>query len=345
MRPGFSGKAFSGSPLGPDAFIGVCGQLWPTAYGDANLHEGGGHGLHRTGRTGIRKLRVRSFARMLLRLFDVLMTNQIRYCSNCSLPIPAGSDRCPTCRWETRPQEMSGVAVEGREDSRFVPWTVGQISIGLFLFVGVLYAAAFMARAVGPLYPQHETALETWVAVHLLAAGIALLVWFMGVRQSPSPLRALGLVRPRLSVPWSALLTLATLGFSIVATFLYGLIVESLDLQALRPPEIRTEAIFPGVGFLVTFQALAVVTPVSEEVLFRGFVLRGLLARIGSGPAIVSTALVFSALHLDAGTIIPIFLTGLALGWLHVKTGSLWPCIAAHAGQNAIALLAVKAGL
>ena len=92
-------------------------------------------------------------------------------------------------------------------------------------------------------------------------------------------------------------------------------------------------------------QALALVTPVSEEVLFRGFVLRGLLGRIGAGPAIVSTALVFSALHLDTGTIIPIFITGLALGWLNVRTGSLWPCIAAHAAQNAIALLAVRAGL
>ncbi len=227
----------------------------------------------------------------------------------------------------------------------FVPWTVGQISIALFLFIAVLFAAAFMARAVGPLYPRYEPALETWVAVHLLAAGVGLIVWFMGVRQSPLPLRALGLVRPRVSLPWSALLTLVALGFSIAATFLYGLVVESLDIDILRPREVRTEAIFPGLGFLLTFQALAVVTPVSEEVLFRGFVLRGLLGRIGIGPAIVSTALVFSALHLDAGTIIPIFLTGLALGWLHVKTGSLWPCIAAHAGQNAIALLAVRAGL
>lgn len=226
-----------------------------------------------------------------------------------------------------------------------VPWTVGQISIALFLFVALLLAAAFVARAIGPLYPKYETALETWVAVHLLAAGIGLLVWFMGVGQSPSPIRALRLVRPSVPLSWSALLTVLALGFSIGATFLYGLVVDSLELEALRPPEIRTEAIFPGIGFLLTLQALALVTPFSEEVLFRGFVLRGLLARIGAGPAIVSTALVFSALHLDTGTIIPIFLTGLALGWLNVKTGSLWPCIAAHAGQNAIALLAVRAGL
>lgn len=233
----------------------------------------------------------------------------------------------------------------GAEVRDIVPWSIGQVSIALFLFVGVLFAAAFIARAIGPLYPKYEVALETWIAVHLLAAGIGLLVWFMGVRQSPFPLQALRLVPPTVSLPRSALLTLVALGFSIVATFLYGLIIDSLELEALRPPEIRTEAIFPGIGFLLTLQALALVTPISEEVLFRGFVLRGLLGRIGAGPAIVSTALVFSALHLDTGTIIPIFLTGLALGWLNIRTGSLWPCIAAHAGQNAIALLAVRAGL
>ena len=273
------------------------------------------------------------------------MTSRDHYCSNCGLPVPTGSDRCPYCGLETQAVADGGPGRRDSDTRAIVPWTVGQIGIALFLFVAVLFAAAFIARAIGPIYPKYEPALETWIAVHLLAAGIALLVWFMGVRQSPLPLRALGLIRPTASLPWSALLTLAALGFSMLATFLYGLIVESLDLEALRPPEIRTDAIFPGIGFLLTFQALAVVTPLSEEVLFRGFVLRGLLGRIGAGPAIVSTALVFSALHLDAGTIIPIFFTGLALGWLNVKTGSLWPCIAAHAGQNAIALLAVRAGL
>ena len=273
------------------------------------------------------------------------MTNRDQYCSNCRLPFPAGSDRCPTCGVEAQVASIGDTAGTDRAAFDAVPWTVGQISIALFLFVAVLFAAAFIARAIGPLYAKYETALETWIAVHLLATGIALLVWFMGVRQSPFPLRALRLVRPTVSIPWAALLTLAALGFSMVATFLYGLIIDSLELDALRPPEIRTEAIFPGIGFLLTLQALALVTPVSEEVLFRGFVLRGLLGRIGAGPAIVSTALVFSALHLDTGTLIPIFATGLALGWLNVKTGSLWPCIAAHAGQNAIALLAVRAGL
>ena len=273
------------------------------------------------------------------------MTDHQLHCPNCGLPAQGGSGFCVHCGTELSLAVRAGTGRLAEPAPAAVPWTVGNIALALFLFIAVLFAAAFAARAIGPLYPQQEAALETWVAVHLLAAGIGLVVWVAGVRRAERPLSALGLVRPRTSWLVTALLAAAALGFSILATFLYGFVVDALGLDALRPPEIRSDALFPGVALLLTFQALALVTPISEEILFRGFVLRGLLVQIGPGPAVVSTALVFSALHFDTGTIIPIFFTGLALGWLYVKTGSLWPCFAAHAGQNALALAAVSAGL
>ena len=273
------------------------------------------------------------------------MTDHQLHCPNCGLPVSGASGPCVHCGTEL---SLAVDASTGRvvgSASAAVPWTVGHIALALFLFIAVLFAATFAARAIGPLYPEHETALGTWVAVHLLAAGIGLVVWVAGVRLSQRPLGALGMVRPRTPLLVTILLAAAALGFSILATFLYSFVVDQLGLDALQPPEIRADAFFPGAALLLTFQALALVTPISEEILFRGFVLRGLLGQIGAGPAVVSTALVFSALHFDAGTIIPIFFTGLALGWLYVKTGSLWPCIAAHAGQNALALATVSAGL
>ncbi len=272
------------------------------------------------------------------------MTNPDLHCANCGRPSGYGYLHCSGCGAEL-PSIPRVAAVPPDSSGTEVPWTVGHIITGLFLFIVLLFAAAFSARAIGPLYPAHEAALETWVAIHLLAAGVGATVWFMGLRRAACPLRAIGLTRPGTSLGMSALLAVTALAFSILATFAYGFIVDRLGLEILQPPEIEAEIIFPGVGILLTLQALVLVTPLSEEILFRGFVLRGLLHRIGPGLAVVSTALVFSAFHLDAGTMIPIFFTGLALGWLHVKTGSLWPCIAAHAGQNALALLAVRSGL
>ncbi len=268
------------------------------------------------------------------------MTNFDLHCPNCGQPSAQGDQFCTGCG--ARLQEGAVVKEADREEA---PWTVMHITAGLFLFLVLLFVSALVARGAGRLYPAQEPAFEAWVAVHALAVSAVGTVWLMGLRRADSPLRALRLVRPRTTVPATVVLAGAALAFSIGATFLYGLAVDQLGIEALRPREVEEEIIFPGMGILLTLQALALVTPISEEVLFRGFVLRGMMQNIGPGPAVVGTALVFAAFHLDPGTVIPIFFTGLALGFVYVKTGSLWPCIAAHAGQNALALLAVRAGL
>ena len=270
------------------------------------------------------------------------MTTADKHCPACGLRCSPGDTVCTACG--------TGLTGDGNVSQPetapdAVPWTVVHITSGLFLFLGLLFIAAFSARAIGVLYPSQETALQTWVAVHLLGICALGTVWLMGLRHAASPLQAIGLVRPQTSLPVTVLWAVGALGFSILTTFVYGLVVDRLGVDALRPPEIEPEIIFSGAGVLLTLQALVLVTPLSEEILFRGFVLRGLLQNIGTGPAVVATAVVFSALHLDPGTAIPIFFTGLALGWVYVKTRSLWPCIAAHGGQNLIALLVVEAGL
>ena len=282
---------------------------------------------------------------MLYRLFTTLMTSPEYHCPSCGRESGESELFCTGCGAALPAAQNSVATAQPDAEAAQPPWTLWDITAGLFLFLGLLFALYFVLPAIGALYPAGEAALDTWVAVHLLAACAFFVVWVMGLRRAASPFRAIGLTRPGTSLPVTALLAVAALAFSILASFVYGFVVDRLGIEVLQPPEIEADVIFPGIGILLTMQALALVTPLSEEVMFRGFVLRGLLYRIGPGPAVVATALIFGAFHLDAGTIIPIFFTGLALGWLYVRTGSLWPCIAAHAGQNAIALLAVRAGL
>ena len=213
---------------------------------------------------------------------------------------------------------------------------------GCCCFWGCCFWRRLCRAGWGGLYPAQERALATWVGVHVLAWGVAPIVWFLGARRSAYPLRALGLTRPRTSWALTAALTAGALGVSLLAAAVYGVVVDVLGLEALRPPEVDDDAFFSGAAVWLTFQAVAGVTPVSEEIMFRSFALRGMLRDVGTGPAVVGSAVLFSVLHLEPGIMIPIFFTGLALGWLHVKTGSVWPCVAAHAGQNALALLAAR---
>ena len=281
---------------------------------------------------------------MLSWLLAAMMTNPDQICDNCGRPRDTGDRFCTRCG-SPLPQAAASVetppvaeTAEGGE----VPWTPVHVTAGLFIFLGLLIAAGSVARAVGTLNPAHEQALQIWIGVHLLALCAGAVVWFMGARRAVSPARALGIVAPITSLGMSAALVLAALAVSILSNYLYALVVDILGLESLRLPEIDDATIFPGMGILLSLQALAIVTPISEELLFRGFVLRGLLPSIGHGPAVVATALLFSVLHLEPQVMIPLFITGLVLGMLYVRTGSVWPCVAAHAGQNTLALLATR---
>lgn len=79
--------------------------------------------------------------------------------------------------------------------------------------------------------------------------------------------------------------------------------------------------------------------PVLEELLFRGLLLRALARRWGPGPGVVGSALLFGLLHsMDPQAVPPLVVLGLMLGWLRVRSGSLWPGVLLHAANNAAAL-------
>ena len=84
---------------------------------------------------------------------------------------------------------------------------------------------------------------------------------------------------------------------------------------------------------------LVIVAPITEELLFRGLILRGLLRRYGPGTATLITALLFGAVHLNPWQFVSATLLGLAFGWFYLRTGSIGLCIIAHAMANGLAVL------
>jgi hypothetical protein len=81
--------------------------------------------------------------------------------------------------------------------------------------------------------------------------------------------------------------------------------------------------------------------PLAEETFFRGFLLGSLAPRLGGAGAAVVSSLLFALAHLTPGVMVPIFILGLLLSWLYLKTRSIVPGLIAHSAQNALALLAL----
>ena len=90
--------------------------------------------------------------------------------------------------------------------------------------------------------------------------------------------------------------------------------------------------------------AFIIAAPLYEEILFRGFMFKGIEnSRAGPIGAVIITSLAWSALHVqyDFLIIVSIFAGGLLLGWARLKTNSIYIPIAMHALQNLMAIIVV----
>jgi membrane protease YdiL (CAAX protease family) len=106
-------------------------------------------------------------------------------------------------------------------------------------------------------------------------------------------------------------------------------------------------------GLLLQLLAGAVVVPIAEEAVFRGFAIAAWERTVGATGAIVRTSLVFALAHVieaRGGSIEEVaalmvigFVTRLPvafmLGWLFVRTRSIWTSIGLHVAFNATLLL------
>lgn len=128
-----------------------------------------------------------------------------------------------------------------------------------------------------------------------------------------------------------------------------GILVSETDnlLRRVLPPPEWFDELFdemledPLAGFFV----LVIVAPITEELLFRGLILRGFLSRYSSRKALVLSAVLFGVFHLNPWQLFPATVAGLVLGWWFIQTRSLVPCVLGHAVHNSVFWLLVNAGV
>ncbi len=85
--------------------------------------------------------------------------------------------------------------------------------------------------------------------------------------------------------------------------------------------------------------------PLVEELLFRGVLLSALLQRWGRGTAIGLSSLAFALAHLPGldwqlFALPDLILLALALAWLRLRSGSIWPSVVGHGANNLLAVAA-----
>lgn len=140
-----------------------------------------------------------------------------------------------------------------------------------------------------------------------------------------------------LSKPWLTLLWVAlfALGAMIPLEFVY----EHIGLEM----DETTGRIFEGLlkepwGYV----AVGILAPLTEEVVFRGAILRtllGMMSKRNHWVAIMISAAIFGAVHGNAAQFVNALLMGLLLGWMYYRTRSLVPGILLHWVNNTMAYI------
>ena len=131
-------------------------------------------------------------------------------------------------------------------------------------------------------------------------------------------------------------------GIIWLAHIAYMLILAGLEIT---PPENVLSELLQKPTLLLLIAnifLIAVVAPIIEETLFRGLLFNGIRTYCGIWTAIIISAAIFSGLHFEWLGFIPRFALGIGLGYLYVKSGSIYPSIGLHSLNNLIAVLIVS---
>lgn len=99
-------------------------------------------------------------------------------------------------------------------------------------------------------------------------------------------------------------------------------------------------ATFASADPIVTIVVAVLAPALCEELLFRGALARSLEPRLGLAGAVAISAMVFGAAHLSPLRFVPASITGAALAYATLASGSLLPAMILHALNNLASLAA-----
>jgi hypothetical protein len=232
------------------------------------------------------------------------------------------------------------------------PWgfwpTMGLSFVVYLVFIGVSMVIVF---AVAAAYAANNPNAD--IEEFLKAAATNGFIAFLGISLAAPLCTALVLLLVKLKatlsikeylclVPVSSRTALIWFAFLAVALIASDLLTYSLGRPMV--PEVMVELYRTSHLVALAWFAITIAAPIFEEVVFRGFMFRGIQASgLGTGGAIVITAFAWTAMHIqyDAYGLATIFVLGILLGLARAVTGSLYLTIAMHMVTNLIATIEI----
>ncbi len=231
-----------------------------------------------------------------------------------------------------------------RNSQRLDKWEIRPIEVALFLclILAFAYAATGLLAGAYAYFSGRETDIESLPFLIVSGFGFqfgCVIAWiaFRVIVPYENRIRA---------DPFSRSLLVGIIGFVIVyLAIIPTMLIWKSALEALNfeyEVQLPVQLVQNGGTFLeMTFMSLLVVVaaPISEELVYRGFIFRYLNNRLPSAFAISITAALFALMHQNLYSFAPLFVLGAALCVVYRMTGNIVSSIAMHACFNLLNLV------
>ena len=240
--------------------------------------------------------------------------------------------RGPSRGGAVRPARPRAAGLLTERTERVEPrWGLGDVAIGLIPFA--LVALALLAGDGG------DDDAEITVGA-LVANSVLLWLFLVGVPAIATRRKGNGLVDDlglRFRPADAGAFVLGVVLQALVIPALYWPLFRFTDLTDDDVSEDARELVdaASGAGIAVLILVVCVGAPLAEELFFRGLLLRAVDKRWGIGVAVVASAVVFAASHLQGIQFPALLLFGAVVSILAARTGRLGPAILCHVGFNA----------
>lgn len=245
-------------------------------------------------------------------------------CGVCAAPLRAAARFCGRCGAEQglmipREQGVGELREAAPRDRR--PLRATGLIVAIVGYFAMFLPGMFLLATDDVPGPDQLLAIELFGGFVGLA-GLGILGW-----------DALRVLVPRPPPPLVAALAVAATGAVYAGVWamsqaLPWIFIESKDLFALG-----------GMSTAAALCYIALVPAVTEEILFRGAVLGGLQDLMRDRTAIIASAVIFAIAHLSVPSMLHLTALGLLLGWVRVRSRSVWPGVLLHGGYNAAVFL------
>lgn len=243
---------------------------------------------------------------------------QRRFCPTCGAPWIPESVVCAECEGKSRP---------GTIDAADVATAIQPVRDAILLYFAILgpilLGALLVIACSGSVAGEIGTRVE--IVVSWFTAGVVVL-WSIRRRRAIAPFLT-NLSTPRWYVA-AVLLAGATYLLATVAVRALG---HGLGIQEIKYADPMLRA---GYGWGAVILNVCIEPAIIEELAFRGIILTGLQRVLPDRDAALVSSLMFMVLHLAVPSFPHLFLIGLALSYLRIRSGSLYPGMLMHFLHN-----------